>query len=238
MHRRHQLPETTLAAHAPKRVGHRRWVFVVLGVLLCATIVFVFLPTDSSSRKFTWLSPTQFAAATRIAPFTRLKYKVMDVFAPVFRWHRSKEPYIKITSHIMAISPTTTRPTGPGVPIATNTNGVCAWILSTSEMASFGQELEAVPKLSFYPHRSVRSRSGIQIRFLVGLMFQDPWSSVAGPATGIGVDVNTRVSNDGAELVLKQVQPNGLINMHPTPPFSKRTFSRPVAFSFLEPAVL
>ena len=131
------IPEPGAASSNSNRHGLRRLVTVaMLGVLLLAIILF-FTRSSKPDPPITWLSPTELARFTQPGPLTRLKDKLMNLTAPLWRRYWRTQPQILVDSRLMIRSAAAADQIDLGVPVATNTDGMRAWILSPPELSSF-----------------------------------------------------------------------------------------------------
>jgi len=175
------LSETVSPIPKPNRHHRRRFALAVPGVLLL--IVALLFALDSRPvPPFAWLTQAEMARLTQPGPLTRLKDKVVILTAPLWRHYWNRQPQILIDSRLLTLSAAATDQTGLGAPVATNTNGMRAWILSRAEMSTFLERLKATPDVQLLSRPRIQTASGAK-----GQMFMGETVSVAGINTPVGV---------------------------------------------------
>src|SRR6266550_2777952 len=123
------LSEPVPSIPKPNRQRRRRFALVVLVALL---LVFALLLALASrpGPLFAWLTQAEMSRLTRPGPLTRLKDKVITLAAPILRRFWNTQPQILIDSRILTLSAAAADHAGLGAPVATNSDGMSAWILS------------------------------------------------------------------------------------------------------------
>jgi hypothetical protein len=173
-------------------------VLAICGVLLLAAILFVAL-TAAFEKKVVWLTPTELARSTRAGPFTQLKQKLASL-TPSFVWRFwRRQPAIQIDSSLLTLSAAAAAQTGLGVPVATNANGMRAWILSPAELDALQQRLKTIPDATLLSRPSVQTLSGRQAQVQVVDLV-----TVAGKSTPVGliVDLFPRAASGSVKLTM------------------------------------
>jgi hypothetical protein len=139
---------------------------IVLAGLVLLVIVLFFRMAHPKS-KLTWLTPAELARVTRIGTFTRLKYKVMNLTAPL--WQRWIKPIrINIHSTLFKILDEAAQQLVLPLPEGTNANGLRAWILSPAELIALQQCIKSNPGISSVSKSSLLTSAGIQSKVSVG----------------------------------------------------------------------
>jgi hypothetical protein len=98
----------------------------------------------------------------------RLKNKVMNLTAPLWRRYWNSRPQILIDSSLLAISAGVTEPAGLATPVATNANGMRAWILSAAELSTFQQRLTTISGASFLARPRAQTAAGTSVGTFFG----------------------------------------------------------------------
>src|SRR3989442_6817438 len=162
----------------------RRLSFVVLGVLLLVVILFSTLPSRPGPP-FVWLTQEEMARLTHAGPLAQLKAKVISLTAPLWRRYWNTQPQILIDSRLLTFSAATKEQSSLGVPVATNTSGMHAWVLSPVELSDFLQRLKTTPDASLLSRPRIQTASGTK-----GQVFIGGTVSVAGTNTPVGVTLD------------------------------------------------
>src|SRR5437773_5705652 len=116
--------------------GKWKVAIILLALVLLGTILIV-VSSSSRREKLVWLSDTALPRAMQPSPFTRLKFKLIRLTAPLWRWHRPRRPNIRINARLLELTPA-----GPAAPIllgsatSTNADGTRAWILSAEDFSA------------------------------------------------------------------------------------------------------
>src|SRR5437762_10030770 len=124
------LPNET--STAPPPFVRRKWYLmpsVILGGfgLLLIGILCFFAFNVSPERKLVWLTPGEFRFATQPGPFTRMKYKIMNLTGPLLRSFWRIRPRVDIETLLVTRLAGDNEETDLGTPIATNIDGLRAW---------------------------------------------------------------------------------------------------------------
>jgi hypothetical protein len=149
------------------RRGRRRFTLALLGVLLLVIVLFLLLASKPVTP-FAWLTQAEMARLTQAGPLTRLKDKVMILTAPLWRRYWNRRPQILIDSRLLTLSTAAAEQTGLGAPVATNSDGMRAWILSPAELSSFLQRLKTTPDASLLSRPRAQTAAGTSARTFFG----------------------------------------------------------------------
>jgi hypothetical protein len=141
---------------------------VVLGALLCAAVLVLFIVPSFSSHNFVWLTPAQAAQATQPGPFERVKMTLKGWLAPWLHRYYGLRPNIKIEAKLMVIPRDATMPGVLGAPIVTNADGTRAWILSSPELLSLRQNLNSNQHIAVQFAPIIQTGNGMQARMSMG----------------------------------------------------------------------
>ena len=109
----------------------------------------------------------------------------MDLTAPLWRRYWGTQPQILVDSRLLTLSAAAAAQTGLGAPVATNSDGVHAWILSPAELRPFLQRLKTTPDASLLSRPRLQTASGTK-----GQVFIGGTVSVAGTNTPVGVTLD------------------------------------------------
>jgi hypothetical protein len=154
---------STLSLHRRKR-NALRIALLGLGILLAALIYFALKP--SSDERFVWLTTAELARTSQPDAFARLKFKFMNLTAPLWQWYWKSRPQITIRSSLLTL-PAAAVPVEPGPPSVTNANGMRAWILPPAEWNAFKQRLKSLPEANVVSSPSFSTSDGGAGRMLV-----------------------------------------------------------------------
>ena len=151
---------------------------------LLLTIILLFVLAAREQRPV-WLSSTEPAQNWRPGPFAPLKQKLVKLMPSfVWRFWRTK-PIISITANLLTLPATAVDQTGLRTPVATNADGILAWILSPTELSVFRQQLQTIPGVDRLGSPGVTVFSGRQAQVQVVDTVQ-----VQGKPTPVGLVVN------------------------------------------------
>ena len=192
------LSEPVSPIPTPNRHGRRRFALAVLGLLLLIITLFLMVPSRPGPP-FAWLTQAEMARLAHSGPFTRLKEKLMNLTAPLWRRYWNTQPRILIDSRLMTLSAAAADQTGLGAPVATNTDGMRAWILSPAEFSSFLQRLNTTPDASLLSRPRAQTAAGASARTFFGNTVL-----VAGKNVPIGLtlDLSPKVRSGSIQLLL------------------------------------
>ena len=119
----------------------RRFIIALVALVLFVAILLA-VSTASRKEKLTWLEGNTLSRAMQPSPYTRLKFKLVRLTAPLWRWHRPRRPNVKVNARLVEITPG-----GPAAPIllgsatATNADGTRAWILSAEDFSALKSKI-------------------------------------------------------------------------------------------------
>jgi len=140
-------------AAAPTTPRQRRLlmlpVFVAGVCVLLASILLVMPLAQPPANSVVWLTPTEAQHLIQPGKLTRLKWRLMNLTAPVLGRLWRPEAEIHIESRMLGLPPTAAEITGLPAPIATNADGARVWILSPPGQKAFLQTAQHLPGVSF-----------------------------------------------------------------------------------------
>src|SRR5215467_13396132 len=82
----------------------RRLVIALVALVLFVAILLI-VSTSSRKEKLTWLEGNTLSRAMQPSAYTRLKFKLVRLTAPLWRWHRPRRPNIKVNARLLEITP-------------------------------------------------------------------------------------------------------------------------------------
>ena len=145
---------------------HRRTTFkvgiIALSVLLLALIIF-FCTSTPPDDKLVWLTVGELARTKQGTPFRRMKDKLMGWTAAHWKSFWSSRPQILIDSRLLTLSKAAADQTDLGAPVATNSDGARAWILSPAELSGLLQRLKTMPDASLLSRPRAQTAASRQI---------------------------------------------------------------------------
>lgn len=105
-------------------------------------IIFVALSIYASflGKKIVWLSASQalmIARTGQLNGFSGIKYKLIDRIAPLRRWFARRPYNIHLETTLVLAPSTFPQEIGIGEPVATNSSGVRAWIVTPADAPKF-----------------------------------------------------------------------------------------------------
>jgi hypothetical protein len=147
-----------------------------------------------------WLTPSQFAQASSAGPWTRIRYRVKALLGPALKYLRPQRPSIVTHGTLYGLSAEAARLAEPQKPaVATNSDGVIAWELSSAEFKRMQQRLPTVPGAASLKTGVIVTASGGQAQ----IMMLDPQPPGARSAQGgLTCDANAKYSAGSIYLLL------------------------------------
>jgi hypothetical protein len=170
----------------------------VLSVLLLVITLF-FTLTSRPLPPVAWLTQAEMARRTQPGPLTRLKDKVISLTAPLWRRYWNTQPQILIDSRLLTLSAATADQTGLGAPVATNTDGMRAWILSSAELSGLLMRLKTTPEASLLGRPRAQTAAGTSARTFFGNTILVAGKNVP---VGLSLEVSPKVRSESIQLLL------------------------------------
>lgn len=167
-----------------------------LGLLLLA-MLFFFVLRGSPEQNLVWLTPAEFRQATQPGAFTRIKYTIINLTGPYLRGFWRYKPQITIDSSLMTFSAAASQATDLGNPVATNSAGLRAWILSPNDLQNLQKRLKSISGVALVSRPRVSTANGIQSQLSV--VDSAPAGSKALPV-GLTIDLIPKVANGSIKL--------------------------------------
>jgi len=189
-------PGSEVSNPAPQRLA-RRWLkLALISVGVLAVAVLAVRPWKAPPQQtFVWLNPSQVTKATSPGPFTRLKYKVMNLTAPLWQRFRRPRQQVLIQANFVELPPGLGEQARLGPPMATNSDGTLAWSLSPSDLTDFQKFLDGTPEARQLGRPRIQTISGFQAAVTMG-------SSAPGSG-GLGMDVTATIVSPAIRLLVK-----------------------------------
>jgi hypothetical protein len=178
------LSEPASPIPKPNRYCRRRFALAMLGVLLLVITLLLTL-ASRPGPPFAWLTQAEMARLTYPGPLTRLKEKVIILTLPIWMRYWNTQPQILVDSSLLTLSTAAVEQTGLGTPVATNGNGMRAWVLPPTELKALRQRLNVLPGASSGSHLRIHAVSGMGVEAYTGRT-----TPMAGTNTPVGVTVH------------------------------------------------
>jgi len=180
---------------------HRRTTFkvgiIALSALLLALIIF-FCTSTPPDDKLVWLTVGELARTKEGSPFRRMKDKLMGWTAAHWKSFWSSRPQILIDSRLLTLSKAAADQTDLGAPVATNSDGASAWILSPAELSAFLQRLKTIPDASLVSRPRAQTAAGTSANVFFG---ETRLVSGTNLPIGLTLDVTPKVRYGSIQLL-------------------------------------
>jgi hypothetical protein len=177
----------------------RRVILVGLSLMLLTMVILLFSATTSPKNHVTWLTPQEMARLTKPGPLTLLKYKLMNLTAPLWTRFQGKRASISIDSNLLELSADAAQQTGLGPPFATNTQGLRAWILPATGLQEFKKHLKTASGATILSSPRVQTGDGMEAQVSTGSTVPMGGTNVW---IGLAVDLTPTVIHDSIRLNL------------------------------------
>jgi hypothetical protein len=198
MHSNPQLPEQVCAPFN----RHRRTTFkvgiIALSVLLLA-LIFFFSSSTPSDDKLVWLTAGELARTKQGSPFRRMKDKLMGWTAAHWKSFWSSRPQILIDSRLLTLSKAAADQTDLGAPVATNSDGARAWILSPAELSGLLQRLKTMPDASLLSRPRAQTAASTSANVFFG---ETRLVSGTNFPIGLTLDVTPKVRSGSIQVLI------------------------------------
>ena len=197
-HSEQELPERPATFRKRLRRTAFKLGIIASGVLLLAITFLCFHPTPTDG-KVVWLTADELAKIKQGGPLARIKDKLMQWTAPLWNSYWNRQPQILIDSRLFTLSAAAADQTGLGAPVATNSDGMHAWILSPAELSSLLQRLMTTPEASLIGGPRAHTAAGSS-----ALTFLGDTILVAGKNVPVGLtlEVSPKVRSGSIQLLL------------------------------------
>ena len=172
---------------------------VIGSAVLLLAIIFFSSNSTPPGEKLVWLTPGELARINQGGPLGRIKDKLMQWTAPLWKSYWNRQPQILIDSSLLKLSAASADQTGLGAAVATNSDGMRAWILSPAELSTLQQRLKAISDASFLARPRAQTAAGTRARTFFGNTVL-----VAGKNVPIGLtlDVAPKVRSGSIQLLV------------------------------------
>ena len=178
------LSEPASPIPKPNRYCRRGFALAMLGVLLLVITLLLTL-ASRPGPPFAWLTQGEMARLTHPRPLTRLKEKVIILTLPLWMRYWNTQPQILVDSSLLTLSTAAVEQTGLGTPVATNCNGMRAWVLPPTELKALRQRLNVLPDASSGTRLRIHAVSGMGVQAFTG-----GTTRIAGTNTPVGLTVH------------------------------------------------
>jgi len=181
---------------------HRRTTFkvgiIALSALLLALIIF-FCTSTPPDDKLVWLTVGDLARTKRGTPFRRMKDKLMGWTAAHWKSFWSSRPQILIDSRLLTLSKAAEDQTDLGAPVATNSDGAWAWILSSAELSGLLQRLKTMPDASLLSRPRAQTAASTTVNVFFG---ETRLVSGTNFPIGLTLEVTPKVRSGSIQLLM------------------------------------
>jgi len=196
-------PSLPKAASSPPTPAHRTGLKLAFGLLagLLLAIMISLVLVGRNDRALIWLTPAEFTRITDRGPFTRMKYKLLNLTAPIWQRFRRAKPTISVDSSLMTLPKEAVALFDLGPSAATNSSGLRAWILSREQVKKLRLNFKRLPGEWFLNEPRLTTASGMQAQ---AQMFSGESIVVAGRTTPVGltINLNPKVASGSIQLRL------------------------------------
>ena len=163
-------------------------------------IVVVITLTSARKEKLVWLPAEALPRAMQPSAFARLRYSFIRFTAPLWRWHRSRRPNIKVNSKLVQLTASTTAQTGLGSATATNADGTRAWILSAEDFSALKPKI--IAERSEVSETSITVYNGGPARATLGPGSMYPQKTGSPLPVGLTIDVVPSLAGHSIRIIL------------------------------------
>jgi hypothetical protein len=113
-----------------RSISRSKLIGTVTGIVLLAILVrYVFRERDTD-KGFVWITPSELAQHLQPGPFTRLKFRILRLPGPFWRWYMNGREQILIETRLLTLPAGATEQVELPSECQTNENGVRAWRLA------------------------------------------------------------------------------------------------------------
>ena len=162
-------------------------------LLLCVTA-----PHRDTPNGFAWMTLPQLSKSLSPGPFTRLKYRFLRLPGPFWRWYMSGREQIQIESRLVTLTTEAARRNAPLSLCSTNSDGMCAWILSPEELTILKQQIKDLPEATVSNMAGITTYDGGEAQ----VSTSTPSTATTNFFTGFTVDVLPRVARQSLSLLV------------------------------------
>jgi len=192
------LPDRCSTLRKPSRRRGFKLGTIASGVFLLAIILFFAISTPPDD-KVVWLTYGELARIKQGGLLARIKDKLMQWTAPLWKSYWNSQPQILIDSSLLRFPAAASDQTDLGASVATNTDGMRAWILSPAELSAFRQRLNSIPDASLLSRPRVQSAAGTSAQSFVGSTARLAGKNVP---IGLTLDLAPKVRSGSLQLFL------------------------------------
>jgi hypothetical protein len=199
------LQTNSMEALSAGRGSRRRAVWKLgawlAGAGLLALVLFLSLHAKPRPQpRFVWMTPAEFARTTTPGQLTKLKYKLIRLLGPVANWLPQKRTLILVESQFLTLTTEAARQTRLASPLATNSEGQCAWVLSAKELKGLRQRLKTLPGVEEFGRPRATTADGGHFR-----VFQGQTVTIGSNVVpvGLAVDVLPKAAGTSFNLLVR-----------------------------------
>jgi hypothetical protein len=183
----------------PKLIG------TVAGIVLLAILVRHVSRERDTVKGFTWVTPSELAQHLQMGPFTRLKFRILRLPGPFWRWYMKGREHILIETRLLVLPRGAPEQVELPSECQTNENGVRAWRLAAKQLTSLKQQLKNLPGVSVANSLSLTTFDGGLAQISDGT----PGPKTNSPFIGLTIDALPKVIGRSFSLLLGATSTHG-----------------------------
>ncbi len=198
MHSKPRWPEQIWTPFNRHRRTTFKLGFIALSALLLALLVF-FCSSTPPDDKLVWLTVGELARTKEGSPLRRMKDKLTGWTAALWKSYWSRRPQILIDSRLLTLSKAAADQIDLGAPVATNSAGARAWILSPAELSGLLQRLKTIPDASLLSRPRAQTAASTSANVFFG---ETRLVSGTNFPIGLTLDVTPKVRSGSIQLLI------------------------------------
>ena len=177
----------------------RKLAWIVGGIALLALLVWCASLERGKPKAFMWAEPSQLKHEIEPGLITRLKFRVLRLPGPFWRWYMRGREQILVETRLLALTVGATQRAEPSSLCWTNRAGVRAWVLSPEKVNGFKQRLNSLPGVSTANSLKLTTFDGGQAEVSDGSPVASTTNSIF---AGLSVGLLPKVAGDLLKLQL------------------------------------
>jgi hypothetical protein len=189
-------PSESASSPTGATLAEHRKLWIALLVIAGLTILVITVLTSARKEKLVWLPDNALSRAMQPSPYARLRYNLIRWTAPLWRWHRSHRPNIKVNSKLVELAGASVIRAELGSATGTNADGTRAWILSAEQFAALKPKIAA--EKSEVSETSITVYNGGPARATLGP--SSMYTPTIGGAVPVGLTVDVMPSLAGHSI--------------------------------------
>jgi hypothetical protein len=181
------------------KLRHSKLVGTVAGTVLLVILVWYAFRGRTEFKGLIWLKPGELAHYLQPGPFTRLKFRILRLPGPLWRWYMSGREQIVVETRLLTLSAEAAQRAKLPSNCQTNVDGARAWLLSAEELTSLKQQLKGLPGVSVAHVLSLTTYDGGQAQLSAGA---PPAAKTNSNFIGLTIDLLPKVVGHSFNLLL------------------------------------